>query len=571
MDNLTIGLIGCISSGKSSFVNALSCGFISNTSVQRETFNATSYVYKKNQKSREYLDNLTTRMKEIHENNQNKRENIKDIDEEKICCMIHANDDETALPSYLEIDYTLIDFPGLDDSEDNTGKFIEVFKTHFNKCHVIIYLTSVDKAFTSNSEVSIFKQIKDIIDKENETGDYIKLIVAVNKFDDLSNSDYNDIYNRIPNTINIDKKDIFKLSTHKLMVQHLDSYKIKAFKVPKFIKSEFKSMLKNNRIIITHDLKKKFKKKSYISYEDLKCDDNEELSLSDSSDEEENKVSKDNFKQNENIKIMEWLFEFQQSYDSKKFEYICKKLEDIKKWMQHNNADCSDKKFQQKTDISVKLLKSYFNDEFYNDNDVCIGEITIEECKIINLIFNLSNKNDLSSVSVKYWRFSLLHTSLEISRDFKISVIPYVKKNLLKGHWLNFIYIANQHIREYINWFSDILSMRDIWIEYENVKYYSPDDRIVYTGFEGITNIKDIKFINSNKMNTAIKLLDVPLNNLRYLLAHNKKIYELFEDLKFPKYVISNIKYYLEYFNEKDPIRHKAFELKSILDDFKDI
>jgi GTPase SAR1 family protein len=39
----TIGLIGCVSSGKSSFVNAFMCGYVSSRSLQRETININEF------------------------------------------------------------------------------------------------------------------------------------------------------------------------------------------------------------------------------------------------------------------------------------------------------------------------------------------------------------------------------------------------------------------------------------------------------------------------------------------------------------------------------------------------
>jgi dephospho-CoA kinase len=39
----TIGLIGCVSSGKSSFVNAFSCGYVSSCSLQRETISPVQF------------------------------------------------------------------------------------------------------------------------------------------------------------------------------------------------------------------------------------------------------------------------------------------------------------------------------------------------------------------------------------------------------------------------------------------------------------------------------------------------------------------------------------------------
>ena len=65
----TIGIIGAISGGKSSFLNAVSGGFISNVSLQRETLTPQAYIFSNNG-NKDIFHILSSKLKLQHENNE---------------------------------------------------------------------------------------------------------------------------------------------------------------------------------------------------------------------------------------------------------------------------------------------------------------------------------------------------------------------------------------------------------------------------------------------------------------------------------------------------------------------
>ena len=129
---ITIFLIGKVSSGKSSLLNALSGNFISNVSLQRETFNPIKFSFSK-EGSAENIIELSNKLEEQHKKNEEKRKNLNKDD-----TLIEA----LKLPELYNYDeLNIIDFPGLDDSDDKDGHFFNLIKKYIHLADIILYVT----------------------------------------------------------------------------------------------------------------------------------------------------------------------------------------------------------------------------------------------------------------------------------------------------------------------------------------------------------------------------------------------------------------------------------------------
>lgn len=107
---MKVGLIGQVSSGKSSLLNALAGGFCSNVALKRETFKPIIYQLSIDA-NQSKIYSISKNLESIHKDNNEKRNNIKNINEDEISSPIIANDDKNKLLSYYGIDMQIIDFP----------------------------------------------------------------------------------------------------------------------------------------------------------------------------------------------------------------------------------------------------------------------------------------------------------------------------------------------------------------------------------------------------------------------------------------------------------------------------
>ena len=172
---LKIAFIGKVSSGKSSIINSLLGGFYSSVSLLRDTDKI--YEYK-------ISNNESLSSDEIHSN------------------------------FFPKI--TLLDYPGIDDSLDPERKFYKMFLDTYHNANVIVYVTDAYKAFIDQSEFDLFKEIKQHIDDHNNKGEYIELIILVNKYH-KEEIELEEIYYRmckkLSEHINID--NIYKFCAYK--------------------------------------------------------------------------------------------------------------------------------------------------------------------------------------------------------------------------------------------------------------------------------------------------------------------------------------------------------------------
>ena len=249
----TIALIGEVSSSKSSFLNALTGGFISSVSLQRETFQPLSYKFNKTT-DRKNIIAATSELSEIHKQNMAKREalskNIGNMENE----MTQLKPVKYDLPMLHDIDnINIIDFPGFNDSDDKNSVFLKALQNEstLKSIDMIIYVTDSTRAFVSASEVKLFTDIKNIVTEEEKKCHYMDLIVLVNKYDNILDEDLHQIYGRIQQKIEIPANKIFRASNHKMMIHALRRGN-HALCVPDFLaKTEIKKIIQNANCMVT--------------------------------------------------------------------------------------------------------------------------------------------------------------------------------------------------------------------------------------------------------------------------------------------------------------------------------
>jgi GTPase Era involved in 16S rRNA processing len=266
----TIFVVGEVSSGKSSFVNAIAGGFISTVSLQRETMNPQYYQFSKNG-NEDNIKKISDKLEKIHNSNEETREKIKELKEEKISTTDKRSSDDEELPIRYDLqDFRLFDLPGINDSEDLKNVFFQVIKNLIDQCTLLIYVTEASRAFVSLSEIENFKKIMKLVEEQNKRGLYVELIVVVSKYDDKCDKDLNQIYTRIKQKIgNI---QTFRCSNHKIMIDCIKKHKLN-ISVPKFMKKEMANIIKNANILMTQTIIKKLKK-NVINHDDLQYNNN---------------------------------------------------------------------------------------------------------------------------------------------------------------------------------------------------------------------------------------------------------------------------------------------------------
>ena len=248
-----------VSSGKSSFLNALANGLVSCVSLQTETLDLIKFSMTKNG-TYENLLKIKDKLKELHENNENNRKNIKNCGLSYDYSNIESKDSRTdnklsenlPIHNYYNInDFNIYDAPAIDDSFDKNEIFFSLLKNNISKMDIIFYVTDANCALVSKSEIELIKKIQKMIEYEKENLHHIDLAIIVNKYDDIEDNDLKDIYDRIGDKIKNIKT--FRVSSHKLLINNLIKNKLN-FIFPEFMNKEVKKILKNANINITEEI-----------------------------------------------------------------------------------------------------------------------------------------------------------------------------------------------------------------------------------------------------------------------------------------------------------------------------
>lgn len=208
-----IGLIGQVSCGKTSFLNALAGYPIGNVSLLRETFNPELWEFNSNDND-SYIE-IINGNKKIHKESVEKRKNIKYLTEQEL---IKPLSPKSAKSLLISRNFAVTDYAGINDSSDENHKFYNVFKNNVYHNSIIIYITNAETAFTLQSEVEAFRKIEKLVKEQNNNGNFTKLLIVVNKYD-YEDEDYDEIINNAKQIIK--NVDFFRISSHHLFINSI--------------------------------------------------------------------------------------------------------------------------------------------------------------------------------------------------------------------------------------------------------------------------------------------------------------------------------------------------------------
>ena len=213
--NINIGIIGCVSAGKSTLLNSLLLENYTTMNIRRSTLIPQLYheYYKKTQ----FKSAI-----EINKDSSNKNEEILsrlDNSSEYILKKEDCTEMEFHIPKIQDlkfikptIDYTIYDIPGLNDGRTK-DVYYDYLKKIFDKFDIILYVLDINSGLNTSDEMNVLKFIMSRVqfNKDKKT---TFIIPIINKCDDMTmesgkltcKSHFIPNYDQIINTINDYKK-----------------------------------------------------------------------------------------------------------------------------------------------------------------------------------------------------------------------------------------------------------------------------------------------------------------------------------------------------------------------------
>jgi len=188
-NHINIHVIGTVSAGKSTFINTLFANYITPVSLKKCTMNPQSYkepLFLKNEIEQKeeindiYVNNIKTN-KNLYENGINEIiPNVYDVD---LFNNLFDNDRQFRI--------NITDFPGINDSTTK-NKYSDYITKNSLDIDIIIMIIDITSGLNTSDELDILDMIQThIIKKNSDNLINTKLIILINKCDDLMNNNLN--------------------------------------------------------------------------------------------------------------------------------------------------------------------------------------------------------------------------------------------------------------------------------------------------------------------------------------------------------------------------------------------
>jgi len=178
MLRINVGIIGCVSVGKTTLTNAILGSQYSDTEIHQNTFIPQIYRETKNTDQIIPSANIKSIRSLNLKSNQTITEALNVGQVIGVSFPIHDIPKITDLfePS-SDITYTITDYPPL---EKLTGTYLDLVKTHIHASDIIIFVTDLTRALTTPEEISTLRFLLNISSKNNS-----RIICLMNKCDDI--------------------------------------------------------------------------------------------------------------------------------------------------------------------------------------------------------------------------------------------------------------------------------------------------------------------------------------------------------------------------------------------------
>ena len=183
IDNINIAILGCVSAGKSTILNAMFCQDFSQCKIKRTTMIPAAFVETESTNAQN-PENINKIISEKNMNIIKDTESGKPLDLKAHGIEMVFNVEKLDIKISKDYNITLYDTPGLNDARTK-NEYYRYLKDNFKKFNIIMFIVNIESGLNTSDEMDIIKFISENISIQKQNKKNIKLLVVANKSDEM--------------------------------------------------------------------------------------------------------------------------------------------------------------------------------------------------------------------------------------------------------------------------------------------------------------------------------------------------------------------------------------------------
>ena len=184
VDNLNMCIVGCVSAGKSTILNAMFCQDLSQSKIKRTTMMPTVFVETKTPSICQTQEQISLAITEknaeiIASTEHNQALNLASHGNQLVFDV-----DKLDIAISEKFNVTIFDMPGLNDARTKE-QYYSYLRTNFHIFNIIIFVVNIESGLNTSDEMEILELIAEHIEKNKKSDKNIRMLTIANKADEM--------------------------------------------------------------------------------------------------------------------------------------------------------------------------------------------------------------------------------------------------------------------------------------------------------------------------------------------------------------------------------------------------
>lgn len=184
IDNVNMCILGCVSAGKSTILNAMFCQDFSESKIKRTTMIPTAFVETRNSKICQSQPMISQHISDVNKQIIEMTEKGQPLNLSQFGNHMIFNVDKLDIKISKDFNVSIFDIPGLNDARTKE-QYFNYLRTNFNLFNVVIFVVNIESGLNTSDEMDILNLIAEHIETQSKLGKNIKMITIANKADEM--------------------------------------------------------------------------------------------------------------------------------------------------------------------------------------------------------------------------------------------------------------------------------------------------------------------------------------------------------------------------------------------------